>query len=113
MKKLCFIFLASTTFALLPPLAQSTREIQSLLSDSRFYKALGSAEVIKEIARTDNGYLILTQNYALQVDIHYLQNENKKLMGPAQFEFEFYPAVDVRTGEVKALSTPEELEIGQ
>jgi len=95
MKKLIFIFLASTAFAALPPLAQSTRELQSLLSDTRFYDALGSAELIKDIIRTEKGYLVLTQNYAMRVDIEY-GGGDKKIIGPIHFELKFHQPVDIR-----------------
>ena len=102
MKKLIFIFLASTTFGLLPPLAQSTRELQALLADSRFYESLGSAELVKDIIRTDKGYLVLTQNYAMRVDLKYEGRGDQKFVGPAQFQLEFHPPIDLRTGEVKS-----------
>ena len=69
MKKLFLIFLVSTGFAALPPLAQSTKEIQALLADANFYKSLGSAEIIKEIVRNETGYLVVTQHYTMQVDV--------------------------------------------
>jgi hypothetical protein len=95
MKKLIFIFLASSTFAVLPPLAQSTREVQALLADGRFYDALGSAEQIKDIIRTDKGYLVLTENYAMRVDIKY-GGGDKKIIGPLPFELQFYQPINLR-----------------
>lgn len=100
MKKIFFVLLASTTFAALPPLAQSTRELQALLSDGKFYESLGSAEPIKDIIRTDKGYLVLTQNYAMRVDVKY-GGGDRKIIGPVHFELEFNPPVDLRTGEIK------------
>lgn len=88
MKKLFFIFLSSSAFAALPPLAQSTRELQTLLSDPRVYQSLGSAEIIQNITRTETGYLIVTQHYALPVDIKYGEGD-RKIIGPQEFEFEF------------------------
>lgn len=88
MKKLFFVLLASTSFGLLPPLAQSTKELRALLEDPRLYESLGSAERIKEIVRIENGYLVITENYALQVDITYRKGETKQI-GPAQFDFTF------------------------
>ncbi len=90
MKKWCFVFFASSGFALLPPLAQGIREIQTLLSDSRLYGALGSAEIIQEIVRNETGYMIVTPHYVLQADIHYLPLGK---VGPAKFEFEFRDAL--------------------
>jgi hypothetical protein len=86
MKKWIFVCLASTTFGLLPPLAQSTRELKELLNDPRLYEALGSAEMIQEIVRIDHGYRVFTQNYAIQVNLHYKRGG---MIGPAQFELEF------------------------
>jgi hypothetical protein len=100
MKKLLFIFFASVSFAALPPLAQSTREMQAVLSDSRFYDTLGSAEVIKELIRTEKGYLVLTQNYAMRVDVKYGGGDQRRI-GPVHFELEFQQPVDLRTGQVK------------
>jgi hypothetical protein len=90
MKKLILtLFFASSAFAALPPLAQSIREMKALLAEPRFYEALGSAEQIKNIVRTENGYLVLTQNYAMNVDIRYLEREDLHFVGPARFEFVF------------------------
>lgn len=86
MKKFCFLFLSTSAFALLPPLAQSTREIQALISDSHFYESLGSGEAIQEILRNERGYLVVTQHYTMQVDIEYLHTGR---VGPAQFRFSF------------------------
>lgn len=93
-----FVLIASTTFAALPPLAQSTREMQALLSDGKFYESLGSAEQIKEIIRTDQGYLILTQNYVMRVDVKY-GGGDRKIIGPIHFELEFNPPVNLTIAE--------------
>ena len=89
MKKMILILLASTTYAALPPLAQSTREIQAILADSQFYSSLGSAEMIKEIIRTEKGYLVVTQHYSMHVDIKYGGHSEPRVIGPARFELEF------------------------
>ena len=88
MKKLMFIFFASATFAALPPLAQGIRELQTLLADQRLYESLGSGEAIKEIIRTESGYLVVTRNYELQVDLKY-GGGDRRLIGPIHFELEF------------------------
>ena len=94
---LCALTFASTGFTLLPPLAQSTREIQAILSNAQMYENLGSAEMIREINRTEKGYLILTHHYAMQVDVQYIHDG--KRIGPAQFQLEFLSPIDLRTGE--------------
>jgi len=42
--------------------------------------------------------LVATQNYLMDVEVHY--NKNNHLVGPAQFELEFKMPIDMRTGEV-------------
>ncbi len=105
MKKLLFILLASTSFAALPPLAQSTRELQAVLSDNQFYQNLGGAELIKEIIRTEKGFLVLTQNYVMRVDVKYGSRGDQKMVGPVSFELEFHAPVDLRTGVAKPSPT--------
>jgi hypothetical protein len=90
MKRLLLIacLSGSSLFAVLPPLAQNIREIEAMLADSRFYEALGSPEMIQDIIHIDGGYLVLTQHYALRVEVHYLPAQR---IGPAAFELIFQP----------------------
>ena len=86
-----FLLLCSTqAYAALPPLAQSSREIQAILESPQTYNLLGGADPIEQIDRTNTGYLIATKNKQLQVDVHYLRNGK---IGPAQFELEFLPVL--------------------
>jgi hypothetical protein len=85
-----------TLFAALPPLAQSTREIQSILADARMQERLGSAEQIRDILKVEAGYLVWTQNYVMRVDVNYLPSE---LRGPTPFELEFSNPIDIRAAE--------------
>lgn len=92
MKKLLtimFLLIAQSSFALLPPLAQSIDELKQLLNDRQLGQKLGMAEPIEEIRRMNGGYLILTPQQQLQVDINY--NPSRRI-GPAQFTFEFHEA---------------------
>lgn len=93
MKRFFLLFFASSGFAILPPLAQSAQEIQALLIDPQLYEKLGSAAFIQEIIRNEKGYLIVTQNYSMQVDIQYMRRE-QPFCGPALFQFEFYEPVN-------------------
>ncbi len=95
MRKLIFLFLTTTAFAALPPLAQSTREFQALLSDQRFYDSLGSAEQIKEIIRIKNGFLVLTKNYMMQVGVKYT-GADQRIMGPIRFELDFQKPINLQ-----------------
>lgn len=96
MKKFClpFLFLATSAFSALPPLAQSIKEIQAILADSKFYSSLGSAEIINEIVRNDGGYLISTQNYTMQVNVNNNQNGG---IGPVKFSLDFQEPVQLNS----------------
>jgi hypothetical protein len=82
-----FLFLTTTSFAILPPFYHSKAEIQKILSDPRLEERLGSGELIKKISRNEDGYLIETTKYTLQIDINYIHQE---LIGPAKFELAFH-----------------------
>ncbi len=92
-----FLFLSTTLFGALPPLAQSVKELQALLADSHI-QDLGSGEPILEIVKMDNGYLVISQNYSMQVDVIYKQMEQKKV-GPAQFQLQFHAPVATTRGD--------------
>ena len=98
---LIFLFPVVTPFAALPPLAQTSREIQAILSDSHCQEYLGSAELIQNVVRTKEGYLVMTLNYLMRVDIEYKLAHTR--VGPAHFELLFYPPVNLLTGEIKTL----------
>ncbi len=84
-----FVFFATSLFAALPPLAQSSREIQALIADPHMQSLLGSAEMIQEIIHTSHGYIVRTTNYELEVSVHYLPAP-RGFAGPAKFELEFH-----------------------
>lgn len=92
MKTAFFICIASASglFAVLPPLAQSSKEIKAILNDSQLYKDLGSGQVIQEIVRTEDGYVVRTQDYKLDVDVEY---QPQSRPGPAQFTLHFHEPV--------------------
>lgn len=83
---------ASTVFAILPPLAQSSRELQTILSDGRFLELLGSAGLLHSIVKTEEGYLIVTRDHALRVDVEYLRTHR---IGPASFQLHFHEPVNI------------------
>ena len=88
---LLLLFLSCSIFSYnaLPPLAQSAVEVEAILKDPRLHQYLTSAEVIHEIQRSEEGYIVCTNHYFMKVDVHYLPAEG---LGPAHFELEFYPA---------------------
>lgn len=95
MKKLFFIFIFLTcvkTYALLPPLYQSIKEIDQIITDERVQNELTSAEPILEVKRAEGGYIIITNRYSLFVEVNYTPQD---LIRPAKFE------IDVHEKEIK------------
>lgn len=88
MKTALFLACAISSFAALPPLAQSQREIQALLTDPHLQEGLGSAESIQEVIRTETGYVVMTQNYSMRVDVIYGETTRP---GPVPFQLQFHP----------------------
>ncbi|MEI6531795.1 MAG: hypothetical protein WCN87_03135 [Chlamydiota bacterium] len=74
--------------AVLPPLAQSLREIKALAQDPELYSLLGSAEMIENITKTSTGYLITGSSKQVAATISYLP-ATKGRVGPASFEFTY------------------------
>lgn len=73
--------------AALPPLGNSLRELKALVQDHEFYKIVGSAEIIQNIAKTDYGYLVTTTNKQIEVKVTY--HSVKGRLGPAPFELTY------------------------
>ncbi len=72
--------------AVLPPLYQSLAELKSIITDPRLGQVLESGELIKEISRTSDGYVIVTNHHELPVKVIFKKNAHP---GPAQFTIEF------------------------
>ncbi len=100
MKKTCLSFLLlSSTFTLfgaLSPLAQSIKEMQAILADTHI-QDLGSAEAILEIVKVDTGYLVISQNYSMLVDVTYKTDQKK--VGPVPFQLQFHAPETTTRGE--------------
>jgi len=90
MKKIFFLLAIfySAAHAALPPMAQSIREIEAILSDPQLYQILGSAEMIQRIEQIEHGhYIVLTRNHSLQVTLNFIPLGHP---GPAKFSIEFH-----------------------
>lgn len=91
MKKLlalCGASLAVSTslFAALPPLYQGIEELKTILADEKLGQLLQSGEVIEDISKNNDGYLITTNRHRLQAQVVY---EPAARPGPAQFHIVF------------------------
>ena len=78
---------SSTVFAVLPPLAQSEREIQAILSSKDGYELLGGQDPIEQILKMPNGYMVITSKKKMQVDVTYMKT---KRVGPGEFKLNFH-----------------------
>ena len=94
MKYFLLIFLSSSVFAALPPLEQSSREMQAILTDRQLRQVVGSGESIEEIGKIEGGYLLTTSQHTVFVEVRYQKSEGK--IGPAQFELVFHPSSGLR-----------------
>lgn len=83
------VVLGSKGFALLPPLAQSIKEIKAIVGDKRLYNSFEPGEVIQDIIRLEEGYLILTTHYEMVVGVRYNHSTSARV-GPARFQLEFH-----------------------
>ncbi len=85
------IGLTNLASAALPPLAQSCRELRTIIDDQRIYDLLGGSEPLEQILKEGHSYFFVTPTRILQVDLHFIQ-QNKA--GPANFELEFHQPIE-------------------
>lgn len=83
----CLLTLTTSGNAALSPFYESLSEYQSLLKSQELTNKLGSAEGIRDIKRTDKGFIITTYQSTLNVDLIYDPQEHP---GPAKFHFVFH-----------------------
>lgn len=93
MKKIIFslsLLLAQPVFGLLPPLSQSINEMREILLSQRLTMALPVSQKILSLTATEGGYLVMTQDYQLFVEVRYLP---QTMPGPARFQLIFHDPV--------------------
>lgn len=83
---LCLFAVQLSVSAALPPLAESIAEIKAILNDPELIDSLGVADSIESIQRNDAGYLVVTRNKTLQIDLVFLPAMRP---GPAKFDLKF------------------------
>lgn len=77
-------------YAVLPPLYQTAKEIDALVTSEELGRFLTSADVIMRIDKIDTGYLITTNKHRLYVDVIALPQQQP---GPVRFTLHFNPAL--------------------
>jgi len=78
------LLLTHTAFAALPPAAESLRRLKVVIESKEVYEQLDSADWVKSITQTENGYVIQTNKCQLFVNVSSIdkQPSHPRLMGP-------------------------------
>ena len=87
-----FLGLSNQVFAILPPFAQSKKEILSILSSTELAYLIPSGESIEEIRKTPGGYLVITREKIIPITVRYLPAQN---IGPARYELIFHEPIEL------------------
>ena len=90
---ICLMLIMSNAFCALSPFYQSTKEIESILTSPKLAKKLSSYDKIQNIIKSKDGYLIITQNNFLKVDLVPIPS---KMVGPVKYKIIFYESVSLK-----------------
>jgi hypothetical protein len=90
---ICLMLIASNAFCALSPFYQSTKEIESILTSPKLAKKLSPYDKIQNIVKSKDGYLIITQNNFLKVDIVPIPS---KMVGPIKYKIIFHEPVSLK-----------------
>lgn len=77
---------AQPAFGLLPPLFQSVREIEAIVSSEDLKVKIPPSQPIHALTKVEKGYILETQDYQMAIDVVYKQQATP---GPMQFELIF------------------------
>ena len=91
MKKLFAILtlcmaLNGSLFSALPPLYQGLKELKAIIEDKKLDQVLNAGEMIMDIRKTQDGYMIVTNQHQLNVKVVY---DPASHPGPTPFHIEF------------------------
>jgi hypothetical protein len=88
MKKIAFLaffgLMCQTAEGVLPPFYESVAEIKAILNDPQLGEKMGYP--IERIQRNESGYIVVTRDKSIQVDVVYRHNG----IGPAKFQLQFH-----------------------
>ncbi len=80
------ILSAGPVEGLLAPFEQSAVEIKKIIDSEELRNLLGPSQPIQRIERNENGYLITSLDYTLQIDLNY---QYFGRIGPVDFQLKF------------------------
>lgn len=86
-------FIPPHSLAALPPYYQELREKERILGDDRVKELLEHQE-IRNIQKTEEGYLVFTERHCLKVKIIYLPQETQ-ICGPTRFELDIQELIPI------------------
>lgn len=87
--------LAGSVQAALPPLYQSSAEINAIMIDDQLGRKLQSGELITDIHKNEQGYLITTNHNRLQVNVEYMPSRP----GPVKFNLHFEDPIPLKVAK--------------
>ncbi len=77
-------------FAVLPPEAQTAKEISSIEQNEEYMKfAELEPGKVPTIVKVDGGYVVELEHHKMNVHVHYLPPVKEKCCGPAVYELAF------------------------
>lgn len=81
---LSLALMANTVMAALPPTAESLRRLKVIIESKEVYEQLGSADWVKSISQTEQGYILQTQKCQLLVEVLPMDKKpsHPRLIGP-------------------------------
>lgn len=94
----CFAFTAINVQAALPPFYESVKEYKALLASPELANQISPGEMIRDIQRDEQGFLVTSLRQTLQVDVVY---DPISQPGPAKFHLVFHTAQPIHEQDVK------------
>lgn len=78
------LLISNTLLAALPPAAESLRRLKFIIESKEVYEQLESADWVKSISQTEQGYVLLTQKCQLFVEVVPIEKQpsHPRLIGP-------------------------------
>jgi len=83
----CMLLSFSPAYGILSPLNQSITEIEAILKSPDLNQTLPQSDSIQTINRVEKGYVVITNEYQMLVEMHYGEHNH---IGPQTFNLIFH-----------------------